>query len=325
MSVPAGPERLVVGIDVGGTKIVAGALRGGELLGAVEHPTDTSSERAVIAGIESAAREAIAAHRPPLAVGVGVPSQIDFATGRVLTSVNIPLAGEPLGEDLTRRLRVPVVVDNDANCAALAEAHLAGVDHLVMLTLGTGVGGGVVVDGRVFRGASGLGAELGHLVIETEGPECPGACPNRGCLEALCSGQALARDAAAIAVAGPESRLAALARERGGPPAGVDVVVAAGEGDADALRLFERFGTSLGVGMSGLMNAFEPELLAVGGGLSRVADLYLPRAVEEARGRALPTIAERVRIEVARGGPEAGLLGAARLAASEVGREGRAA
>ena len=179
-----------------------------------------------------------------------------------------------------------------------------------------------MIDGRVFRGASGLGAELGHLVVDGDGPPCPGACPNRGCLEALCSGQALARDAGAIAAERPASRLAALARERGGPPAGVDVVAAAREGDADALGLFERFGTHLGVGMASLANAFEPELLALGGGLSRVVDLYLGRAEEEARSRALPATAERVRFEVARGGAEAGLVGAARLAATEGGHAG---
>jgi glucokinase len=311
------PEPLFVGVDVGGTKIVAGAVRGDEVSGTFEHPTDTSSEAAVIGGIESAAREAIEAFGVPAAVGVGVPSQIDHATGRVLSSVNIPLAGEPLRDDLARRLGVPVLIDNDANCAALAEAHAAGVRNLVMLTLGTGVGGGVVIGGRVFRGATGLGAELGHLVIEAEGPECPGACPSRGCLEALCSGQALARDAGAVAAARPDSRLAELARARGGPPMGADVVAAAREGDGDALSLVERFGTYLGVGMAGLANAFEPELIAVGGGLSRVAELYLPRAEEEACGRALPTVAVRVRIAVARSGHTAGLLGAARLAATE--------
>jgi glucokinase len=318
----AAPDPLAVGVDVGGTKIVAGAVRGGDLLGAVEQPTDVTSERTVIAGIESAAREAIAAHGEPVAVGVGVPSQIDFVAGRVLTSVNIPLAGEPLRDDLAARLGVPVFLDNDANCAALAEAHAAEggpIDHLVMLTLGTGVGGGVVIGGRVFRGRTGLGAELGHLVIEADGPECPGACPSRGCLEALCSGQALAREARTLAAAHPDSRLAALARERGGPPAGADVVAAAREGDADALSVFDRFGTYLGVGMAGLMNAFEPELLVIGGGISRVADLYLARAVEEARSRALPPIAERVRIALARTATAAGLLGAARLALTERG------
>ena len=303
---------------------MAGAVRGTEVIESVELPTDVSSAETVLGGIEAAVREFTDRDEAPTAVGIGVPSQIDFAAGRILASVNIPLTGVRLRDDLSERLGLPVHLDNDANCAALAEAELAEggpVRHLVMLTLGTGVGGGVVIDGHVFRGASGLGAELGHLVVQSDGPECPGSCPSRGCLEALCSGQALARDAGALAAARPDSRLAALARERGGPPAGTDVVVAAEEGDREALDLFERLGTWLGVGMAGLLNAFEPELIAVSGGLSRVAELYLPRAEAEARARVLPAIGERARIGVARSGTAAGLIGAARLAVLEGRRE----
>lgn len=313
-------EPLVVGVDVGGTKIMAGTVRGTEVVETVERPTDVSAADAVLEAIETAVREISERGERPVAVGLGLPSQIDQLAGRVLGSVNIPVAGVDLRDDLSARLGVPVYLDNDANCAALAEADLpegGRVGHLVMLTLGTGVGGGVVIDGRIFRGASGLGAELGHLVVDSEGPECPGNCPNRGCLEALCSGQALARDAGSLAAARPASRLAGLARERGGAPTGTDAVIAAGEGDPDALGLFARFGTSLGVGMAGLMNAFEPERLVVGGGLSAVAELYLPRSEEEARRRVLPDIGARVEISVARSGALAGLIGAARLAVTE--------
>ena len=320
MGDPTSEKPLLVGVDVGGTKILAGAVRGTEVVEALERPTDVSDAEAVLRVIETAVREISEPYEPPAAVGLGVPSQIDYVAGRVLSSVNIPLAGVHLRHDLSARLGVPVYLDNDANCAALGEAELAEggpVGHLVMLTLGTGVGGGVVIDGRVFRGATGLGAELGHVVIETEGPKCPGSCPNRGCLEALCSGQALARDARSLAAAQPGSRLAELARKRGGPPTGTDAVTAAGEGDRDALGLFERFGTWLGVAMAGLMNAFEPERVVVGGGLSAVADLYLPRAEEEARRRVLPQIGARVEISVARSGALAGVIGAARLAVTE--------
>ncbi len=320
MGDPTSREPLVVGVDVGGTKILAGAVRGTEVVETVERPTDLSDADAVIGVIETAVREISERREPPAAIGLGLPSQIDYVAGRVLSSVNIPVAGILLRDDLSARLGVPVYLDNDANCAALAEADLAEggpVGHLVMLTLGTGVGGGVVIDGRVFRGATGLGAELGHVVIETEGPECPGRCPNRGCLEALCSGQALARDAGSLAAARPDSRLAELARERGGPPTGTDAVTAAGEGDPDALGLFERFGTWLGVAMAGLMNAFEPERIVLGGGLSVVADLYLSRAEQEARHRVLPETGARVEISVARSGALAGVIGAARLAVTE--------
>jgi glucokinase len=150
MSLPAEGEGAVVGVDVGGTKIRAGVVRGTEVVEMVERPTDVASAEAVIGGLEGAVRELTARTAPPSAVGVGLPSQIDFRAGRVLTSVNIPLADVPFRDALTERLGVPVQLDNDANCAALAEAGAAAggsVRELVMLTLGTGVGGGVVIGG----------------------------------------------------------------------------------------------------------------------------------------------------------------------------------
>jgi glucokinase len=191
-----------------------------------------------------------------------------------------------------------------------------------MFTLGTGVGGGIVIDGRIFRGATGLGAELGHQVIQYDGPPCPGTCPNRGCLEALCSGMALERDAAAMARDFPDSELGRAAAERG-EVRGRDVVAAADRGDPHALELFERFGMLLGVGLSGAINTFEPERIVIGGGLSRAARFFLDRAIAEARRRALPQLAERVEIELARAGAEAGLVGAGLLAFHErVSRNG---
>ena len=171
---------LSVGVDVGGTKVAAAAVAGTTLLEMHERPTMLTSGEALVDEIELAAREVIARAGQPVAVGIGVPSQIDFATGRVITSVNIPLAGFNLREDLGTRLGLPVYVDNDANCAALAEAHHAegGPSKLlVMYTIGTGVGGGVVIDGHVFRGATGLGAELGPRRDPGGRPGVPGQLP----------------------------------------------------------------------------------------------------------------------------------------------------
>ena len=204
---------MVLGVDVGGTKVAVAAVDGGTATRTREHPTVTVSSDALLDGVEHVVRDVISDAGQPDAIGVGVPSQIEFETGTVETSVNIPLTGVPLREELGRRFGVPVYVDNDANCAALAEAHIVGVSHLVMLTLGTGVGGGVVIDGMTFRGAHGLGAELGHIAVNSDGPPCPGNCPNRGCLEAYCSGQALERDGTELASDKPDSDLA----ERLGP------------------------------------------------------------------------------------------------------------
>jgi glucokinase len=310
----------VLGVDVGGTKVAVGAVVGTEAREVVEHPTDTSSSDHLLDGIEAGVREVAERVGEPAAVGVGVPSQIEFATGTVLTSVNIPLAGIPLREVLGHRLGVPIYVDNDANCAGLAEAEVLEIRNLVMLTLGTGVGGGVVVDGRIFRGTHGLGAELGHVSIIADGPPCPGNCPNRGCLEALVSGTALERDATELGKARPDTRLGRI-YEAQGRVSGREVVTAAQEGDSEAGLLFERLGTWLGVGIAGFVNVFEPEQILVGGGLSRAAGLFIQRAREEAASRALPALWERVTVDLARGGADAGVIGAGLLAAHELERD----
>ncbi len=237
-----------------------------------------------------------------------MPSQIDFATGRVITSVNIPLAGFNLREDLGTRLGVPVYVDNDANCAALAEAHLTEggpAKLLVMYTLGTGVGGGVVIDGHVFRGATGLGAELGHVVIQADGPECPGNCPNRGCMEALCSGLALERDAHE-----PGSREAGVAaradrrRARQGHAAATSWLPPATATPTPS-SCSRSSAPGSGVGISNAMNVFEPEVIVIGGGLSAASDLFLDRARSTRQDRGhLPALLPKMRVDVAqrRGG-----------------------
>src|SRR5262249_24821853 len=149
-------------------------------------PTPRESTDDLLDVIEGVARRVIDEAGQPGVIGVGVPSQIDFATGAVVSSVNVPLEGVPLRDELEARFGIPVFVDTDANCAAQAEAELIDggpARHLLMLTLGTGVGGGVIIDNHVFRGATGLGAELGHMVLKADGLKCPGrTCPNYGCV-----------------------------------------------------------------------------------------------------------------------------------------------
>jgi glucokinase len=315
-------EPLVLGIDVGGTKVAVAAIREARVEHLEEAPTELAGSDALLAGLEATAQQVIDRVGRPAAVGVGMPSQIDYATGTIESSVNIPLTGVPLREELGRRFGVPVFVENDANCAALAEAQL--VDRapsvLVMLTLGTGFGGGVIVGGEIFRGADGLGAELGHFTIDPDGPPCPGNCPGRGCIEAYCSGQALERDATEFARDMPDSALAK-SLDGDGRVSGRALVRAAEAGDPDALRIIDRFARMLGVAMAGYVNVFEPEYLVIGGGLSRASDLYLDRAVDEAQSRALPALWRRVAVSLARGRADAGAIGAGVLAAQEVGRD----
>ena len=288
----------VLGIDVGGTKVEIASVVDGRALEPRQIPTPLESSSALIDGIEALAREVIEGDGPPEAIGVGVPSQIDFATGTVIASVNIPLEGVPLRDELERRFDIPVFVDNDANVAALAEAEEIGSRNLLMLTLGTGVGGGVVIDGRTFRGASGRGAELGHMVVDANGRKCPGkTCPNTGCLEAYCSGSAL---------------------EIASGRKGREVVAAAREGDEEALGYLSELGVWLGVGIASFVNMFEPENIVIGGGLgASSSDLFLDTAIAEGRRRALPAGFERVSFSLAKRGSDAGVIGAGLLAQME--------
>jgi glucokinase len=317
-------DRPVLGIDVGGTKIAVARVEGSRALVGVERATDLSSTEALLEAVEAAVEDVGDGPRPPDAIGVGVPSQIDYATGTVIASVNIPLEGVPLREELGRRFGVPVFVDNDANCAALAEAQLvpdAPASHLVMLTLGTGVGGGVVIDGRIERGHSGLGAELGHVIIDgrTAMETAREGFPRPGSLEWMCSGTGLARAATEAASAEPEGALGRLLAEKG-RLSGRDAAHAALAGDAGARQLFERYGRWLGIGIAGLVHTFEPEHVVLGGGLSREADLFLEAACEEAARNALPALWERTAVSVARGGADAGVIGAGVLATQELAR-----
>ena len=295
----------VLGIDVGGTKVAVARIEGAQAHDAVEHPTDLSSPEALLDGIAGAVAEL---GGEPEAVGIGVPSQVEFATGTVLSSVNIPLAGVPLREELGKRFGVPVFVDNDANCAALAEAQLVPdppAQHLVMLTLGTGVGGGIVIDGSIERGHTGLGAEMGHVIVDGQTALAatePGF-PRPGSLEWICSGTGLERAATEVA---------------GSRVSGREAVKAAQGGDGRMLAVFERHGRWLGLGIASLVNAFEPQYVVIGGGLSRAADLFLDTAIAEAERNTLPALWQRTAVSLARGGADAGVIGAGVLAAQEL-------
>jgi len=303
------PVSAVLGIDVGGTKVAVARIEGAEARDAVEHPTDLDSPEQLLDGIAAAVAELGGS---PDAVGIGVPSQVEFSTGTVLSSVNIPLAGVPLREELGRRFGIPVFVDNDANCAALAEAQLVPdppAEHLVMLTLGTGVGGGIVIDGRIERGHSGLGAEMGHVILDGEvtlAATEPGF-PRPGSLEWICSGTGLERAATEAA---------------GTRVSGRDAVKAAQGGDETMLAVFERYGRWLGLGIASVVNTFEPEYVVIGGGVSRASDLFLDTARREAARNTLPALWERATVGLARGGAAAGVIGAGVLAAQELARTG---
>ncbi len=320
----------LIGIDVGGTKVAAAVVDGVTIVERVERPTETASTAALLDETAAVAREAAALAGVEIrAVGAGIPSQIDAATGTALASVNIPLTGVPVRDELGKRLGVPVFVDNDANCAALAEAQLVPdppASELVMLTLGTGVGGGIVIGGRIFRGATGLGAELGHIVVDGRAAERadPGRFPRPGSLEWHCSGRGLEREATRCGREHPDGELGRRLAERG-RVSGRDAVAAADAGDQHALELMADYGRWLGAGIATVVNVFEPTRVVIGGGLSGAAELYLDTAVAEAARWALPALWERTSVDLARGGADAGAIGAAVLADHELKRNGHTA
>jgi glucokinase len=312
------PARRTIGVDMGGTKLLAGAVDMGFSVHRRAQRSvaglDQSSLLDVVVDAVQEARESAGGEIE--GVGFGIPSLIDQRTGRSVISVHLPLAGVPFADVMAERLGLPVFVDNDANVAVLAE-HRAGAargcSEVVVLTIGTGIGGGLILGGELYRGAVGAAGELGHVVIDMDGPPCQGNCPNRGCLEALASGSALAREALRIARERQNSGLAravADGRELAGPL----VTELAHDGDPDAVEALRLIGTRLGVGIANYVNIFNPEVVVIGGGVIAAGELLLAPAREEMLRRALPPSRDEVRIVAARFGVEAGMIGAATLA-----------
>jgi glucokinase len=312
----------VIGIDVGGTKIAAARLRGRELADSTTVPTDLSGSEQLLEQIIAAVEDCRGDELD--GVGVGVPSAVDFDTGRIVNSANIPLHDVPVREVLSRRLGVPVFVDNDATVAALAEAHdenlVMSARDLVMITIGTGIGGGLVLGGRIYRGASGAAGELGHTLVgmDLSGP-VPDArsFPQEGSLEAAAAGHALDGLAARCAAENPRSALGLLAAG-GETVRGADAVKAAKDGDTDARRVIELWGERVGIGIANAINTFDPEEVVIGGGAAQAGELLLAPARRTAAAYVLPGVGRRTTIRLARHGVQAGVLGAALLAIHEL-------
>ena len=296
MSVDGGGR--AIGVDVGGTKILAGVVgRDGAIERRRERATPVGSQDELVVELERAVEEART--DDVAAIGFGIPSTIDQRAGRAVSSVNIPLAGLDLRAHMAERFGVPVAIDNDGNAAAIAEWRLGagrGTRHMVMLTLGTGIGGGLILDGRPYRGAVGAAAELGHLVIEHDGEPCQGTCTGRGHLETLASGREATEEArAAFGPTADSHRLVRLAAE----------------GDARAREILDRIGRRLGSALGSLVNVFNPELVVIGGGFAAAGDLLLGPAREVMRREALAPGRDLVRVVRAELGTAAGLVGAA--------------
>ncbi len=289
----------MIGVDVGGTKILAGLVaRDGTVVGHREYPTPIENEDALLDGLEAAVREFL--DETVVAVGFGIPSQIDQRHGIALGSVNIPLRGVPFRQQMADRLGLPIGIDNDANAAAIAEWKAGagrGTTDMIMLTLGTGVGGGLILGGKPYRGWFGAGAEIGHMVIVHDGLPC--RCGGRGHLESYTSGKAADELAAeAFGPAADAHRLARLARE----------------GDPLAIRILTGIGEHLGSGIASLVNIFNPELIVVGGGFAAAGDFLFEPAQAVADREVLVSVRDSYRIVRAELGTSAGMIGAGMVA-----------
>jgi glucokinase len=288
-------SRRVIGLDAGGTKLLAGVVdEAGSVLHRNVHPWPPGVSREDVLGLF---REALDEAGDADAIGVGLPATMDIANGVAVGCRHLPIEGFGFRDWLATETGLPVWVDNDATLALLAESQRGAARHAtdaVLLTIGTGIGGGIMSGGRLVRGDRGAAGEPGHMTIDADGPPCPGNCPNRGCLEAFVSGPALARM---------------------GWRTAVDAIAAARSGDEDARIALEQMGERLGVGLASLMNLLDPEVIVIGGGFgSDAGPLLLAPAERVARSRALEPAASTTRFVVAELGEDAGMLGAAMLA-----------
>jgi glucokinase len=306
--------RQAIGIDVGGTK-VAGLLvdEDGRIVASEEQATPADDVDATMDTIYRVAAT-LADGAEPTAVGVGAAGMVEFAAGTMRSAPNLAWKEVPIRDLVAERTGMRCVVDNDANAAAWGEFRFGaarGYRHVLLVTVGTGIGGGIIADGGLFRGAHGFAAEIGHIIVEPGGPRC--GCGNLGCWEQVASGQAIDRLGREEAARRPAGRIAALAD--GGEVTGHQVALAARENDPAAVAIFSEVGRRLGEGIAGLVNVLDPEVVVVGGGVAEEGDLVL----EPARRAFVDTVeAPEHRPEVpivpAALGNDAGAIGAAALA-----------
>ena len=302
-----------MGIDAGGTKLLGGVVDDQLFVHHRVHRLWRGEERQEVLDLFlEVVEDALATTPDAEAVGFGIPALMDRDRAVSLACVHLPLDGVPFRDLMSERVDRPVMVDNDANCALLAEARAGaakGAADALLLTLGTGIGGGVLAGGQIYRGAGSAG-ELGHTVVEIDGEPCP--CGSIGCLETVASGSAIARAGDAAADTEPESGLGK-ARGAGREITGPLVTELAGEGDSAAVGVLQEAGRKLGAGLAGLANAFSPEVIVIGGGASAAGELLLEPARDELRKRALGPHRE-VPVVAAHFGDEAGMLGAGLMA-----------
>ncbi|HAW60418.1 MAG TPA: hypothetical protein DCW86_03015 [Actinobacteria bacterium] len=314
-------KKHLIGVDIGGTKIMGGVVDdGGNLLTSLKKPTPTTNARVLIEAVKEVIGELLTRDPGVLGTGLGVAGLVDWEEGMVTFSPNLPLKGVPLREEVRSFFGLPTFVDNDANVAALGECRYGAGErssNLVFIILGTGIGGGIIVDGKIYRGTRGYAGEIGHMVIDPRGPLC--GCGNHGCLEALASGQAIAVRAREAVAGGRASSILELAGGKVENITAKTVTTATGKGDVLGREILSEAGRMLGIGLANLVNVFDPEIIIAGGGLAEAGELILGPAREELEKRVMSPDSRRVEIVQAKLGAEAGVIGAATMALEGIG------
>ncbi len=313
------PTKVAIGVDVGGTGTKAALVtEAGTLSHRTEVPTDPDrGTSGILQIVGSMMRTAASEGFVAVAVGVGAAGFIDIARGEVTFSPNLTYEEPKIHDAVSRLSGLPVAVDNDANAAAWGERTFGignGTDDMVLVTLGTGIGGGIIQNGSLIRGHTGAGAEIGHTVVVADGPLCK--CGLRGCFEQLASGQAIERMATEVVASGKSSKIRGSGDE--GLITGPDVTAAAAEGDEVALEVLAAAGRFLGIGLSNIANLFDPEIIVLGGGLVDAGEPYLSPARTTFADMTSAQHRRTLRVETGSLGNDAGIAGAAALAFDEV-------
>jgi len=313
------PELPVLAVDLGGTKIIAAIISDKGQVMAREYYLTLAEEgpQSVIDRILSAIDHILGSVNLDLSklhsISLAAAGTIDLDKGLVTLSPNLPgWCNIPLRDIVKEKYRVDTFLINDASAAALGEHHFGagrGVNNLVLLTLGTGIGGGIIINGELYSGPCGSAGEIGHTTIDVNGPRC--GCGNVGCLEMLASGTAIAQEAVRRISQGERSSLTKILNGKVGNITAEEVSLAAQNGDSLALEVISQAATYLGVAMVNLVNIFNPEMIIIGGGMAQMGDLLLNTARQVVKERAFPLSAQAVRIVTAQLGDNAGVLGAA--------------
>jgi glucokinase len=313
-------DKVLIGIDLGGTTVKGALVTGaGEIIHEIRFETEQHSSDRLLEQIVEAIHVLRGDDRAmgrASAVGIGIPGLVNLKTKRIEVMPNLPpLSDIDIISELTSQSGLPVVIDNDANAAAYAELQSGaarGRRDVFFVTLGTGIGSGLIIDGKIYRGATGFAGEFGHMTIDPEGIEC--ACGNIGCLETIASGPNIVRRTRERLYRDRTSSLSRLAIPRDRELTAEDIARAASEGDEMAQVMMERTGMFLGIAIAAVVNLLNVEMVVMGGGVMEAGDLILKPTIKETRRRAFPPSFNSCEIVIAKLGPSAGVIGAALLA-----------